>query len=195
SELLFSVDNLSGRINPFSLFLIRLPLTFEGEAGGGRFSGRVELLRGKGETDIKVDGMSMEKVPFFEEIGMGGSGTLAGTLKMLGGTGSMKFSIKDLRFDSGTLFGIPIAPDMFRIARAALTIQGGVLRIDSFSLEGSGVYARIKGNIAGGKPDLTLEIMSDSPAADLAPSLALLDNYRISPGYYVIPVKELPTAK
>ncbi|MDH5203807.1 MAG: type II secretion system protein GspN, partial [Nitrospirota bacterium] len=61
--------------------------------------------------------------------------------------------------------------------------------ISSLSLQGDGIYARVKGNIKKNVMDLTLELMQDSSSADKSSLLLFLENYKVSPGYYVIPIK------
>ncbi|MBI3592860.1 MAG: type II secretion system protein GspN [Nitrospirae bacterium] len=184
-----SIDNLAGKINPLSVVLMKLPLSVNANIGGGRMTGRIDLLGWKDSIDFRIDDAHIEGIPFFAAMGLGGSGTLSGTIKSKGGNVEFKFSVLDSKFAGGSFFGIMVPLDMFNNARGLVTINGNITRIDSLWLEGKGINARVKGNIAGNIADLTLELMQDASFVDRANILPLIGNYRVSPGYYVIPIK------
>ena len=187
--LLLTIDDLSMSINPLSILLWHLPVTFDGHISGGKIRGTVELLRSKGRTDITVDRANLEGMPFFSLIGLSGKGILNGRFKTEDGKGGMQLSLNDMRLGSGSFFGITIPFEMFYTARGALSVKGNVISVDSFSMEGKDIYARLKGNIYGNRMDLILEIMKEPAFADTYNILPLIENYRISPGYYAIPIK------
>jgi hypothetical protein len=60
------------------------------------------------------------------------------------------------------------------------------------TFEGEKGFARLKGNISNGVMDLELELMPDAGYfvnERESLELALIRQYQISPGYYLIPVK------
>ena len=101
-------------------------------------------------------------------------------------TGEARFSIREARFE-GAFPGVDFLPlDLFQSIRGSLTIEK-TITVKSLTLEGRGVYARVNGNIKGNSLDMKIELMMDSSFGQ-EPVLAKdLGQYRVSPGYYVIP--------
>lgn len=188
-NILVSIDNLQGSINPFSLLWLKLPLIFSGETGGGRIKGKIETLGGKGDMDVAIYDSRIEDMPFFRLSGINGSGVLEGSLKKENQKGGIKIFIKNLKLGSIPFAGINAPLDLFDTARGAMTLEGDSLKINSFALEGKGIYARLKGSVTGKTADLALEIMPDMSSAAMPGITTLLEIYRVSPGYYVIPLK------
>lgn len=183
-----SVDNIAGRVNPLSLLLRRLTLRFNGEAGGGGINGSFDLLGGKGLLYVAIEGAEMEGIPFFPLIGLRGRGVISGAVTMENGAGEAKFTVKDTVLESGSFGGITLPLNMFNNARGAMTFKPGMIRVVSFSLDGRDIYARLKGDIKGSSMDLTMELMPDKAYIEKNPLFLMLENYRVSPGYYSIPL-------
>lgn len=183
---LISIDDVTGRINPLNMLAGEAPLHFRGNVGGGRIDGEAGLLKGS-PADIRVDKAHMEEIPFFALSGLEGSGALSGEFRLAKGTGDIKFVVKDARLKTGSFGGVSVPLDVFRGAKGAMTVEGPTVKIVSFSLEGDGIYARIKGNIVGGTLNVTLELMPDRSFKESI-VFSALGNYRVSPGYYVIPI-------
>ena len=186
---LLSLDNVVGKINPLSLFLMKLPLTFHGDVSGGKITGNVNLLKGKNHVNVNIDNATIDGIPLFNVMGLSGKGTLSGEFRLRDGTGNLKLSINNAQFESTSFSGVIVPLDMFQSARGAMTIDGDLVRISSLSLQGDDFYARVKGNIKKNVMDLTLELMQNSSSADKSSLLLFLENYKVSPGYYVIPIK------
>jgi hypothetical protein len=99
-----------------------------------------------------------------------------------------KFEIRQAHF-TGALYGLPIPPDFFHTIRGLIRAGGNDLWIDSLWMEGEGLNARVKGTLKGRQADLKLEIMKDSSFVDSGRLLQLMESYKVSPGYYVVPLK------
>ena len=183
---LISIDEVAGRINPLKLLAGKPPLDFSGNVGGGRIDGEAGFLK-RSPANIRVYRANIEEIPFFALSGLEGNGTLSGECRLAKGTGDIKFVVKDARLKTGSFGGVSVPLDVFRDAKGAMTVEGPTVKIVSFSLEGEGIYARIKGNIVGKKLDLTLELMPDRSFKE-AFIFSALENYRVSPGYFVIPI-------
>jgi len=188
-NVLLSIDNASGKINPLSLIMMRLTLHFDGVIGGGRMNGAINLFGGKNLTTIGISDAHIEEIPFFALIGLNGSGVLSGGLKLQNGSGETRVEIREARFKTGNFGGVTVPLEMFDGARGALTIGRSMLKVVSFSMEGRGIYARIKGNVAGGQTDLTMELMPEKTFSEHNPLLSLVESYKVSPGFYSIPIK------
>lgn len=184
---LIMMDDVAAQVNPLNLLTGRPPVKFRGDLGGGRINGEIGLFKG-GTTDFRLDGANIAEIPFFRLIGLEGRGALSGELKTRGTTGDIKFTVKDTRLRTASFGGVPVPLEIFREAKGAMTLEGPTLSIVSFTMEGEGIYARIRGKIAGKTLNVTLELMPDASFRGEAIMLAALTNYKVSPGYYVIPI-------
>jgi type II secretion system protein N len=187
-KTLIALENVAGRINPLSLLTLRLDAHFRGGSGGGRVAGTIDLFRGKSHLEIAVTDADVSAMPFFTLLGIEGKGVLTGELKIENSRGDITFFVKDARFGSGAFGGITVPLDAFTGARGAMTIAGNTVRITSFALEGSGIYARLSGDITGGKMNLTMELMPEKSFKDSNFIFLVLEKYKNSPGHYSIPI-------
>lgn len=185
---LLTIENATARINPFSLFMMRLTLHFSGDLGGGKIDGRVDLLKGRDRIDVHVGEAHLEDVPFFSIIKLEGKGVLSGDITLENNRGNIRLEIREAALKTGTFGGVTVPLEMFDTARGAFSLGYGMLKVTSFSLEGKGIYARIKGVIVGGNTNLTMELMPDKSLMASDPVFSLLESYRVSPGFYSIPI-------
>ncbi|MEW6001410.1 MAG: type II secretion system protein GspN [Nitrospirota bacterium] len=186
-NVLLSVDNMAGRINPLLLFLMRPSLSFQGDIDGGEVYGKVGLSQRI--VNIDMDGVNIKKIPLFTILGLKGEGVLSGAFNLKEGLGNLKFYIKDARFENSSFSGTMVPLSMFNCARGIFEISEDTIKIRSLSLEGRGIYARVKGNIREGTMDLMLELMRDSSFTEGSHIFWLIESYRVVPGYYVIPIR------
>lgn len=187
-QLIIAIDGFSGQLNPFSLIKLKLPLTFSGSISGGRLQGAAELLSKSGEISMSIIDADIAAVPFFELAGMKGSGRLSGKMFLKNNQGDIRFDLKDMQVASGTFGSVSVPLNYFRSAQGAMDIRGGRTKVDSFTMEGPGIYARISGYIADSKLALTLEIMPEKAFVEKNPVLMLLEKYKVSPGRYSVPL-------
>ena len=191
---LLSVEHLAARIHPLSLFLMRPSLSFRGEMGGGLIEGRIDRRKGGNQAWVRFAESKIGEAPLLATLGFSGQGMLSGELALVNGSGDLRFSIEGVQLQGRSLYGAMIPWDLFERAQGVLTIEGDRIYIRSFSLEGRGLYARVRGEIRRQALDLKVEVMPDpSLAADKSPRLSLIAPFKVSPGYYVIPIKsDLP---
>ena len=187
--VLLYADDVGCRLNPLELFLLRLSISVKGEVSGGSVNGLIGLLKGKTYADISIEGADMEGLPFLSFAGMQGKGNFSGSLRLKDSSGDIKFTMRDIALKPGTFGGVLIPLDMFQKAQGAMSLSGDTISIVSFSFEGNGIYARIKGEIKEGRRDLVMELMPDRTFLDNNPVFQSLENYKTSPGYYSIPIK------
>lgn len=186
---LLSVENARGRVNLLSLFALRLSVVFNGDISGGRMNGRVDLLHGKNRIDIAIDKAGIEGISLFRVLGLGGRGIFSGDMKMENSSGEIRFDLTNAAFESASFGGIVLPLEMFYKARGAMTINNNTVDIKSFALEGDGIYARIKGNITAGRSNLAIELMPERSFRERHAIFSVLEQYKVSPGYYSIPIK------
>ncbi len=185
---LIGLEHVSGKINPLSILMLRLNAHFHGETAGGRIKGTIDLFRGKNHVDIAVTDANVSGMPFFALLGIEGKGILSGDLKIEDVRGDIRFSVRDAQLESGSLGGVALPLEVFSDARGAMTVQGNSLRITSFAMEGTGIYARLSGNITGVKMNLMMELMPEKTFKDSNLLFLLIERYRSSPGHYSIPI-------
>lgn len=185
---LIAIDSFSGQIDPFSVIRLKLPLNFSGSIGSGRLQGTAELLSRSGAVSMNIIDADIGAIPFFELLGMKGSGRLSGTMSLKKNQGDVRFDVKEMQVASGTFGSISVPLNYFQSAQGALEITGGRAKVNSFTMEGPGVFARIRGDIADSRLALTLEIMPEKAFTDKNPALMLLEKYKVSPGRYSVPL-------
>jgi hypothetical protein len=137
----------------------------------------------------QVRGARIEKTGLFELSGVRASGEVDLDAEAEGGEGSLRAVTRGLAVEPATYAGIALPLDLFRSARLAARLHGDRLAIESFALEGEGLYARIAGEIRRGRPDLTLELMPDESVMPDALMSAALGGYRTARGHYTIPLR------
>ena len=185
---LLSVDNIRGKINPLSLLLLKLAVSFEGELSGGKVEGSIDLFKGGDRISAAVRNAELEGMPFFSLLGVRGRGSLSGDIAIRNTKGTATFSVADARFDQATIAGISIPVNVFTSARGAMTVDGNTLRIQSFALDGEGIYARLSGDVSAGKMNLKMELMPEKSFRDQNVVFMMIKRYEVSPGYYSIPL-------
>jgi type II secretion system protein N len=181
-------EDVKGGFNFLSLLTLNPELVFEGRMNKGEVRGIVRLT-GKDTLMITGDNISMNGVPLFEPLGIQGDGVLSGSFLVRDNEGDLKFLVSDARLERSYFSGIFLPLDLFREIRGAASLYNDSAEIRSFALSGAGIYARVKGSIRRTDMDLSLELMTDS-SFNAEPLFELvLERHRVSPGYYVIPLK------
>lgn len=189
SHELVTFRNLSLRVYPFSLFFFSLRGVLDGEVYGGAVSGRMEFTRDTQQITCSLNDVSISEIVFLKRMGLAGRGRLSGTLRINDSTGHAEFASGDARLEPATYAGRRVPLNLFHTLTGALEIQGDTIRIVSLSLEGEDVFARLKGVVRNTVMDLAMEIMPGRSFLENPFLLAQLEHYKVSPGYFVIPVK------
>jgi type II secretion system protein N len=193
--LLLELHNVKGRLDFASVFGLRPRLDFSCMMDGGEVTGEVGLT-GKGVTTINAGGIHLKEIPFLEPFGIRGEGILSGSFVEKDNKGILKISLIKANFSNSTMMGVFLPLEVFHEVRGAATIADGTLEVQSLAMSGDGVYGRVKGSMSGGNVDMSLELMTE-PSFKMETLLeAMLARYRVSPGYYVFPLKgEIPHVK
>jgi type II secretion system protein N len=181
-------DDVTGRFDFLSLFTLSPELIFNGRMNQGEVRGLVRLT-GRDTLMIKGGNISMGGIPLFEPLGIYGDGILSGSFLVHNNAGELKFSVSDARLNRTSLGGIFLPLDLFHEIKGAATLGNDIAEIQSFAMSGAGIYARVRGAIGGTDMNLSLELMTDSSFSAEPLFQFALEKYRVSPGYYVIPLK------
>jgi type II secretion system protein N len=187
--------------------MLLLPL-FAGRAvffGGAEIGkGHLEIryaLNGKTALNLGADGISLSDIPFFKSVlGAKAAGRLWSKGELMRGpkglNGDLKLEVKQLEF-SGVKLGVFPLPDVTNLkSQGMVRVSGGNARLESFTLEGDGIYMRLSGDIpSGGNAAVTplnmsLEIMPKPEFLEKQKLVfMLLAKFMTSPGVYSVPIK------
>jgi len=184
-----SFDNIHGRINPLNFLLLKLEVSAHGYLRKGNVSGHVTFTRNTINGDIHFLKISLSDLEFLKHAGIRGTGTVDGNFMLGDSADRLEFIAKDANFEPADFSGVRVPLNFFHTISGALGIQGNAVHITSVSLEGKDMYAKLKGSIRDGVMDMTMEIMPGKSYADNPLVIAGLEPYKISPGYYSMPVK------
>lgn len=189
SAELISLHNVTLRIHPLSLFRFSLNGVIESEVYGGTLSGSVKFTKNTKHVNLTMNKVRVGEVVFLKHIGLTGQGTLSGKMVMADATGRVEFATEDAQFEPATYSGRRVPLNIFHAITGALDIKGGTIHLVSVSFTGKEVFARLKGAIQNSVMDLTMEIMPERSIVENPFLLAELEQYKVSPGYFVIPIK------
>jgi type II secretion system protein N len=144
-----------------------------------------------GKRNARVNGTNIliQGIPSLESLGIRGEGMLSGNLEVNNREGEMKLSVTDARLNSTSLGGVFLPLELFHTIKGAAGMSDGIVTVRSFTLEGRGVYARVKGSARGRDLNMNFELMADSSFSSGPVLSAMMEQYKVSPGYYVIPLR------
>ncbi len=190
------------QVRPLLLPLFTGRAVFSGAATIGK--GHLDVryaLNGSEALDLDAHDLSLADIPFFKSVlgarvagNLWSRGVLKRTAKGL--NGDLKVEVKQLDLIGVKLGAFPL-PDAANLkTQGIVRISDGKARLESFTLEGDGVYMRISGDLPTGDDaavaplNMKLEIM---PNADFLEKqklvFMLLTKFMTSPGVYSIPVR------
>lgn len=187
-EIIF-FSNLNGTISPLSLLILQLNISVEGTVGGGIISGNLRLSRNNMQISLDFTKVRIEELAMLKRAGINGTGTLSGRFSMINSKGDIDFNTEDADFQQAEFAGVKVPLNFFHDAKGAIKIDGDMINIMSIYCEGKDISARLKGVIKDAVMNLTMEVMPGQSFTENPFFLAELERYKISPGYYVIPVR------
>lgn len=197
---LFRFDRLNIRPRLLKLLTGRLSVDTIATLGNGRF----ELehgVNGSQALALHVDKIDFADIPFFKTVlgaKAGGSLWSEGVLTRgaQGLNGELKLTIKQLEY-SGLKLGAFALPDVSQLSSQGMVrVTNGIARLESFSLQGDGVYMRLSGDLPSGANalsaplSLVLEIMPKPEFLEKQKLVfLLLSKFMTSPSVYRIPIR------
>jgi type II secretion system protein N len=184
-----SFNNISARINPLALMFLQLKTSLDGDIGGGDISGHMTRTNNRMQIELVFKKASISAIPLFKHVGVQGTGTISGKFNMINGTGHAEFATEGASFETAVFSGVTVPLNFFHSIRGAIDIRGNIVDVVSIALEGKDIYARLKGVIRDAVIDLNMELMPDKSFIENPLFINAVEKYKVSPGYYVIPVK------
>jgi type II secretion system protein N len=198
------MDRLTVRLKPLSVLTGSIRSRISGSIMDGAFNGIITLKRGGGRADVEFDGIAIERIPALKSAGVGIKGSVRGRIGVsVGPSGCAEGTIKakglDLEGGGLRVLGFPLPFGEINDAGIELELtedaHGCVARLKGLWIEGSGMTARLSGEIRlvsplGGSPiDLVLEVIPKGEKATEVEDLFFLAPYKRSANYYSINVK------
>lgn len=183
---LITITDVSVRANPLYIFLLKLRLGFAGSVRRGSVSGWAVIEKGGASAHIRAKDIEIADIPVLEKAG---GGTLEAEASFSPEGGDARFSVSNAKLKNTTVSGAPLPLGIFSSVKGSLNFRGSTVYIDPVSLEGKGVYARLKGTIEDKNADLRLEIMPEHGIIPDYLATALIGRFKVSPGYFVIKIK------
>jgi type II secretion system protein N len=189
-----------------SLHLDLLPLlagrlSFSGQATIGSGRAEVEYSPRNNAVSVEVRGVRLEELPFIETVtgartkgAMRLHGQFKGKEKQAGGEMQLEITAANV---AGVKIGeIPLPDADYRRVQGAVRAGGGMFTLGSFTLEGEGLYVRLRGDFPQTTPqgsaplNLTLELMPKPEFLEKQKFVfLLLTKYLTTPGRYEIPIR------
>jgi len=197
---LFSCKRLKLQLRLLPLLTGRLALGAKATIGSGQM-GLEYGLTGQDALKLHSEGVGLADIPFFKTVlGAKAGGNLwsEGRVKRgpKGLNGDLKLEVRHLEFSGVKLGAFPL-PDAANLrSQGMVRIVNGAARLESFTLQGEGVYMRLSGDLPSGAHalktplNLSLEIMPKPEFLDSQKLVfLLLAKFIVSPGVYRVPIK------
>ena len=193
---LVKLDTVSARISLPALCIGRVVVHYHAEIGKGTIEGDVSPQQ-NGRFSLSMDGVQLEDIPFFQTVAEARvKGALNARATMQGSKGELRLWVKGAVLGGVKISGMPLPDAAYDTIQGLCRVSNGRVNLESFTLQGKGLYVRLKGEIPvaaslGSAPlNLTLELM---PKPEFLESqkfvFLLLTKYLTTPGHYQIPVR------
>jgi type II secretion system protein N len=197
---LLKLDEASARLRLLPLLAGRASFICLARIGAGELSVELSPLR-SGETHVEISRVRLENIPFFATAaGARVKGEFRGEGAFRGqgavAQGEARLEAKGVELAGVKIGGIPLPDATYETVQGALKVSGGKALLESITLQGDGIYARLSGDIPlmaplGAAPlNLTLELMPKPEfMARQQAVFLLLARYQDTPGHYRIPIR------
>jgi type II secretion system protein N len=197
---LLVLDSASLRLQLLPLLRGRISCAINATIGAGTLSAIASTGAG-GSLSLEMSGIRLELIPFFTTVAdtraagiVNGQAELRGLQKSA--TGSIKLDARGVDLAGIKLGAAPLPDASYQTVQGLVRVNAGSATIESFTLQGDGLYVRLKGTIRPGPAlsaaplDLTMELM---PKPDFLEKqkfiFLLLARYLDTPGHYQVPVR------
>jgi len=194
------LDRAAIRLKVLPLLTGRVTVALDGRIGAGTINGTITVAPQK-KLELTIRDLSLDAVPFFATVAGTQAKGIARVSTTIQGVGSGAKGTMQLQVRGAELNGIKIGetplPDAaYREVQGMLRIGGGRASLESFTLQGDGLYVRLKGDMPISAPlnasplNLTLELMPKPEFLERQKFVfLLLVKYLTSPGHYQIPIR------
>lgn len=197
---LLRADSASVRLRLLPLLTGKVSFSFRAAIGKGEVRGDFSPISG-GAAHVEISHLRLQDIPFFATAtGAGVKGDLQAQGSFTGkgnsASGAVQLEVKSVELAEVKIGGMQLPDASYDKVRGALKVNNGKAVLESVTLQGEGLYVRLKGDFPvttplGAAPlNLILELM---PKPDFLEKqkfvFLLLTKYLISPGAYRIPIR------
>ena len=183
-------EDLIVSLNITSLLALRPTVIYSGTLGDGELEGNAWMRGEQYALNLKATDIDLAKVGLDRILtGLRAKGVAEISLELESGTGSLRFTASELNFSPYKYMGFALPLDLARTLRAAVTLDTDTVTVDSVSLDGDGIYARLLGTLARRRADLTLVLTPEPELEQSLPLFALLKKYEVTAGRYESPIR------
>jgi len=179
---------IRARINPLFLPLFQLRMEVRGSLSSGSVAGRLDFARDKTTGELEFKSVDFGELGLLRSMGIEGKGTVSGRVVLKEEGGHAEFYSNDAVFQQAEFSGVRVPLSIFHRVTGALDIHGSAVNIVSLALQGEDIQARLKGNIKDNLMNISMELMPGKTYLENPAVLAGLESFKISPGYYIIPL-------
>jgi type II secretion system protein N len=189
---LLILDNMHAKLDILSLLTVRPQLNFDCTVNHGRVSGSMRLPEQK-TVSLNGTGISIDNLPVMNVLNIQGDGILSLRMVLIRGEGDVRFSIDNLSVRNAGFVNTVLPTDLFHAIKGAARVNNNRINIQSVAINGNGIYTRAKGMLQERTLNMDMEVMLDASFQPESLIRTMLAQYRISPGYYRIPIRyQLP---
>jgi type II secretion system protein N len=181
------------------LLVGKLRVSYDGMIGAGEIEGSIDLGKTQGWS-VHCSNVPLEDIPFFTTVA---DAKVKGLLRLDGnlvtkqglGKGDLQLEVRGAELAGVKVGQMPLPDANYKQIRGALSIDKGRATLKSFTLEGDGLYMRLRGDTmlaapVGSSPlNLALEMMPKPAFIERQKFIfLLLMKYQSSPGAFSIPI-------
>jgi type II secretion system protein N len=196
---LLKLQDARVRLKLLPLLMARVQLRYRGKIGAGELAGDVTPGKAPGWS-VQASDIRLEDIPFFSSVA---GARVKGELRLSGGMkspkgipeGDLQLEVRGAELAGVKLGDMPLPDASYQEVRGALRVEKGHALLKSFTLNGDGIYVRLKGdtplvNPLGNSPlNLTLEMMPKAAFLERQKFVfLLLLKYQSSPGAFSVPI-------
>ena len=198
--ILLRLDEAAVRLRLLPLLTGKVSFGYRAGIGRGEVRGDLSLLRGAG-MEVAISHLRLEDIPFFPAAT---GARLKGDLQAQGSfrgrgaaaRGEARLEVKGMELAGVKIGEMPLPDASYDTVRGALKVAGGKVVLESATLQGEGLFVRLKGDFpvmtpVGAAPlNLTLELMPKPEFMEKQKFVfLLLTKYLDSPGHYQVPIR------
>lgn len=185
------IDEVEAEVNFKSLFMLSPQIDFTCLVYEGFTRGTVRLF-GQERVSIHGSNSRIKEIHFLTRSGFAADGLIDWNIHFREEKGEIKFSIREANLKN-LLPGFPL--ELFNLVNCAMEIHNDILSISSCSLEGSDLFARLKGKVTAENLNLMAELMTGPTFKWPSQLGSFVEIYKVSPGYYVVPLQHTLTGR
>jgi type II secretion system protein N len=196
---LLKAERASVRLRLLPLFAGKAIFSYGADIGPGLIKG--DFSPRNSEFSIEAKGLHLEDIPFFPSVtGASVTGELSFSCKFREKGrepgGELRLEVKKAHIAGVKVGEMPLPDADYAVVQGMIRQKGAGFTLESFTLQGDGLYVRLKGDFPLTTPlgmaplNMTLDLMPKPEFLEKQKFVfLLLTKYLVSPGNYSIPIR------